>query len=107
MNNKNTESSTSNNQDLLDLLGLGGGDVISTSTTIAPAPLGILNGNDLTGLNVNSSAPAPMLGLGTIGGDLSITNTPTLGDITISSQPTNMVSGITFERVLFSIIYVF
>ncbi|KAL5277957.1 AP1G1 family protein [Megaselia abdita] len=90
MNNKNTvpETSTSNNQDLLDLLGLGGGDVIPTST-ITPAPLGVLNGNDLTGLNANN-APAPMLGLGTMVGDLGITNTPALGDITISSQPTNM-----------------
>lgn len=96
MNNKNTSSitepSTTNNQDLLDLLGLGGGDVIPTSTiTPAPLSLGVLNGNDITGLNVNS-APAPMLGgLGTIGGDLSITNAPSLGDLTISNQPTNMV----------------
>lgn len=90
MNNKNTIAESSNNQDLLDLLGLGGGDVIPTST-ITPAPLGTLNGNDLTGLNV-SSAPAPMLGLGTMGSDLGITNTPTLGDITISNPPAISVS---------------
>lgn len=109
MNSKNTitETSTSNNQDLLDLLGLGGDDVIPTST-ISPAPLGILNGNDLTGLNV-SSAPAPMVGMGTmgtIGGDLSITSTPALGDITIPSQPTHMVSAMSYMKTfhLFNVI---
>lgn len=97
MNNKNTismtEPSSTNNQDLLDLLGLGGGDVIPTTTAISPAPLGILNGNDLTGLNVNNS-PAPMQilgGLGSMGNELSINNTVTLGDITNTNQPTNMV----------------
>lgn len=79
MNTKNTiaETSISNNQDLLDLLGLGGNDVIPTSS-ISPAPL---NGNDNT--------LAPVLGMGgAIESDHS-----SLGDLAMSNQSTNMVSG--------------
>lgn len=82
MNTKNTiaETSISYNQDLLDLLGLGGNDVIPTSSSISPAPL---NGNDSTVNNV----PAPIVGLGALGSDQ-----PNIGDFAISNQPVDIVS---------------